>query len=226
MGDVILQVGPAEVAHEHRRIAKPKLNGDILANGFGCGRRIGVDRRIGKAVAQPSQFAILGTEVMSPGADAVCFIDCKEGDVLVLQELERSRRDQSFRRHIQQAQLAGFDLLGDLSLFVDRERAVHRRGRNAARGERIDLVLHEREQRRHDDGQPVAAHGRRLEAERLAAAGGHDDQRIAIVHHALHRLALERQVIVEAPVGLQRLQQRVVLRLASRPRGFIERRPG
>jgi hypothetical protein len=42
----------------------------------------------------------------------------------------------------------------------------------------------------------------------------------------LHRLALERQVIVEAPVGLERLQQWVVRHLAIGPSGFIERRLG
>ena len=52
-----------------------------------------VPELVPEAVAKASQIAILGTEVMPPGADAVSFIDCKKGDVLVLQELECSRRD-------------------------------------------------------------------------------------------------------------------------------------
>ena len=47
------------------------------------------------------------------------FVNGKEGDVLVLQELDRSRRDQAFGRHVQQPQLAGFDLLSDSSLLVE-----------------------------------------------------------------------------------------------------------
>src|SRR5262249_49366087 len=43
-----------------------------------------------------------------------------------------------------------------------------------------------------DDGGPALVDGRRLVAERLAAAGGQDDERVASLQHGLHRLLLER----------------------------------
>ena len=42
----------------------------------------------------------------------------------------------------------------------------------------LDLVLHQRDQRRDDERQPRQQQGRDLIAERLARAGGHDGQRV------------------------------------------------
>ena len=144
------------------------------------------------------------------------FVDGEERDVLLLQKIERARYDQPLRRHIEQSQLAGFDLAGNVALLAERVRAVHRRGWNAARGEAIDLILHQRQQRRYDDCQPFATHRRRLEAERLAAARRHHDERIAVFQNALHCLALQRQIVVEAPILLEDLLQSVVRHSSTR----------
>ena len=48
---------------------------------------------------------------------------------------------------------------------------------------RIDLVLHQRDQRRDDDRQPRHRQGRGLKAERLAAAGRQHDDRVAAREH-------------------------------------------
>ena len=56
----------------------------------------------------------------------------------------------------------------------------------------LHLVLHQRDQRRDDHRQPVEQQRRDLVAQRLAAAGGHDRQRIAPGQHVLDHLALER----------------------------------
>ena len=51
--------------------------------------------------------------------------------------------------------------------------------------ERIHLILHQRDQRRHHDADTVAQQGRNLVAQRLAAAGRHQHQCIAARHNVL-----------------------------------------
>ena len=64
-------------------------------------------------------------------------------------------------------------------LLLGRQRAVVAGGRHAVADQRVDLVLHQRDERRHDQGHAVADQRRGLEADRLARPGGHHDQRIA-----------------------------------------------
>ena len=54
----------------------------------------------------------------------------------------------------------------------------------------IDLVLHQGDQRRDDQRQPVQHQGRQLVAEAFAAAGGHDAQAIASCQHGRNDLLL------------------------------------
>ncbi len=58
-------------------------------------------------------------------------------------------------------------------------------GRYAELLEGVHLILHQRDQRRHHDADAVAQQGRNLVAQRLAAAGGHQHQRIAPAGHML-----------------------------------------
>ena len=59
-----------------------------------------------------------------------------------------------------------------------RERAVDETDRQAQRLELIDLVFHQRDQRRNDQRQAVERHGRQLVAEALSAAGRHDAEAV------------------------------------------------
>jgi hypothetical protein len=65
-------------------------------------------------------------------------------------------------------------VVGGVALGVDERRA-------AGRGhvERVDLVLHERDERRDDERQVVAHERGKLVAERLPGAGRHDDEHVA-----------------------------------------------
>ena len=59
----------------------------------------------------------------------------------------------------------------------------------AERLELRDLVVHERDQGRDDERRAAAGEAGELVAERLAGAGGHDEQHVLAVHHrAAHRL--------------------------------------
>jgi hypothetical protein len=82
---------------------------------------------------------------------------------------------QAFGRKIEQAERALRRRAHHGALLVAGLRAVEHGGRNAHVGELRHLVLHERDERAdHQHGAAERQRGK-LVAERLAAAGGHDD---------------------------------------------------
>ena len=93
----------------------------------------------------------------------------------------------------------------------DGSELLKQRGRHAVADERVDLVLHQRDQRRDDHRQARAHERRRLEAQRLAAAGRQHDQRIAAGQDRVHRLALERTERGVAPVFFEDAVQQLMV---------------
>ena len=81
--------------------------------------------------------------------------------------------------HVEELEAAGVeggeDRLGLLALGLRGERA----GLDAGGAQRADLVAHQRDQRRDDEGDAGAGQRRELVAERLAAAGRHDREDVA-----------------------------------------------
>ena len=85
------------------------------------------------------------------------------------------------------------------------EEGVERGRRDPAGLERPHLVLHQGQERRDDDGEPIEDEGRDLEAERLAATGGKDPEGVAAGEDRLDDTALGRTEVGEAPVALEDL---------------------
>ena len=193
------QVRPIERADEHLRLAQPQLADDVVADVGRRGGRVGVERHVRKTVFEHAQAAILRPEVVTPFADAVGLVDGQERQRHLLQKIERPIGEQPLGREIQQLQSLGFDFVGDLALLGSGERAVDASRADAAIHERVDLILHQRDQRRDHDRQPGHGERRRLEAETLAAAGGQHHERIAALDDGPHRLGLQRAEVVVAP---------------------------
>ena len=188
------QVGPIERSHQLGGVAQAELRDDVLADARGGGGRVGVQADRRPAIAQARQLPVFRAEVVAPLADAVRFVHGDEADRLRRQQVLKSvaaLAHQPFRRHIQQPVLAFPDAARHFGLLLGRHRAVVAGRRHAVADQRVDLILHQRNQRRHDDGEPVAGQGRRLKAQRLAAAGRQHQQRIAVRHHGFHGLALQ-----------------------------------
>lgn len=87
--------------------------------------------------------------------------------------------------------------------LAGREARVDRHGRNVQRAQPVDLVLHQGDEGGDDDAEPLAGHRRDLVGERLAAAGGHQRERIAPLQHRADNLLLYGPEGVVAPVLLQ-----------------------
>src|SRR5207249_7434672 len=122
-----------------------------------------------------------------PLADAVSFVDREQRYHLTFQELDRPVLNKPFRRHVQQFDSAAQNLLGDATSLTVRQRTVDERRRNAAGLQRIDLILHQRNQRRDDNRQSWQNHRGSLITPRLPAARRHHHQRASPVDRTLPR---------------------------------------
>ena len=201
------KVGPVERSDELRWIVQRELCGDIAPDPRRGRRGVGMEANARKQLPQACQLAILRPEVMPPVADAVRLVDRHEADAARRQQRQEAFAavaHEPFRREIQQTISSLAQAGDDRGLLAGAERAVVQRRRDAVADEGIDLILHQGDQRRDDQREPRLHHGRRLEAERLAAARGENDERIAAGQDRFHRIALERSKGGVSPVARER----------------------
>src|SRR5262249_19554546 len=83
------------------------------------------------------------------------------------------------------------------------QRTVYECRRNAARAERVKLVLHQRDELRDDHRNTSDHQGRQLIAQRLTAPRRHHHDRVSTFEHGLYYLALSLSKLVEAKMFLQ-----------------------
>ena len=109
-------------------------------------------RHAGKRVAQHRELQVLGPEVVAPLRHAVRLVDRKERELRAGEKLQRTRRQQTLGRDVQQVELARHERALDRAAPRGAESVELR---NAARtpslAEGRDLVLHQRDERRDDD---------------------------------------------------------------------------
>ena len=158
-----------ERAAQHQR-PSPELLGDVGGDpgvGRGGGRQ---HRRAGRQLGQEgAQPPVVGAEVVAPVGDAVRLVDHEQaggGGQLGQHVVAEVGIVEPLRADQQHVDRAAADLGGDLLPLVEVGR-VDRAGVDAGPGGRLDLVAHQREQRRDDHGRarpprrPAAARWRR-----------------------------------------------------------------
>ncbi len=209
------EVGPVEARRHAHRVAQAQAPLHVSGHLRGGGGRGAHDGPRAQPPRGVGQAEVVGAEVVPPLRDAVGLVDHEQAHARVAHRVEERPRREPLGRHVEQAQLAargggqGRAVLRARALRVDQTdpRAGHR-------GQALDLVLHERDQRRDDQRQVIAHQGGKLIAQRLARAGGHDDQRVAVGQGRLHRLALAGAETLEAeqapqrPLGVGGIQRR------------------
>jgi hypothetical protein len=130
----------------------------------------------------------------------VRLVDHEQADLHLAHAFEEARSGEALRSDVEQAQLAGGSASeragvgGAVLLRVDQRDAVA----EPARGERLDLVLHQSHQGRDDDRQVVAQQPGELVAERLPGAGRHHDEHVPVRQRGLAGLALPGAEFAEA----------------------------
>ncbi|OPZ09086.1 MAG: hypothetical protein BWZ08_00699 [candidate division BRC1 bacterium ADurb.BinA292] len=203
--DAVDQVGPVERTDEDLRRRQAELPRDVVADAVRRRRGIGVDGDRREGLLELAQAAVFGPEIVAPLADAVGFVDGEERDARLAQRVEEAIEQQPLRRDVEDLEPRLAHGGEDGAALIERHRAVEAGRRHAAADQRVDLVLHQRDQRRDDDRHPLHRQRGGLVADRLAAAGGKDDERIAPRQDRLHRLALMRPEAGVAPIARQDL---------------------
>ena len=188
--NAVADVGPVKAADEFARVFQLEPLDHVLARQRVGGGSQCHARHVWKAFVQQAQRAVFGPEVVAPLAHAMRLVNRKQAEQPALvqrsQQALHARRVDALGRGIQQRQLVAQQLNFECAAFFLCLRGVEKRRRHTGLMQRADLVVHQRDQRRNHDGHAVAGllarNGRYLVAQRLAAACGHQDQRVAACH--------------------------------------------
>ena len=108
---------------------------------------------------------------------------------------------------------------------IGRQRAVVERRRHAVAYQRVDLVLHQRDERRDNDGKSGLDDRGRLKAQRLSTASRQHDDRITTIDNRVHRLSLKRTERGVSPKTGNDLSQDGVVHCGVSFYGIIDRLP-
>ncbi len=114
-----VDVGAIKATQESfRLLAREKLGNDLFPRLCVSGRREGGEGDI-KRLAQGADAQIIGAEVVTPLADAMCLIDGNEIDVGAAQHRDGAAGRKAFGRHVKQLQPASRQLVPDsIGFFV------------------------------------------------------------------------------------------------------------
>ena len=140
------EVRPVEGADQHERRPQPQLRNDVAPDPLGGGRREGVERHARKILAQPSELAILRTEIVAPLADTVRFVDGDEPQVRLVQhppQRPTALAGDPLGRYVQEPAPILAHACEHFVALVRQERAVQVRRRHAVDAQAVDLILHQ-----------------------------------------------------------------------------------
>jgi hypothetical protein len=118
------------------------------------------------------------------------FVDGKQCNARPSHHVEKTVREQPFGRHVKKIQRAAQGCAAGLRRLASTQARVQRPGSYAELLKRSDLILHECDQGRNHDGEPVAQQCRQLIAKRFSAPCGHQYQGISALGHMPYDLGL------------------------------------
>ena len=205
--DPVGDVWPVEAGDEVARATQVEPGGDLGPGGVGRRRGQGDPRHVRPPLVQRGQFEVIGPEVVPPLGHAVRLVDREQRDPAAIEQPHRRFGPQPLRRQVEQVQLAGQERRLDPPPLARLLGRVEEPGPHALRGQRVHLVLHQRDERGDDHAGAVPDERRDLVAQRLAAAGRHEHERVPAAGNVVDDLPLpapERLVPEHAPQDLQR----------------------
>ena len=136
----------------------PERPGDV-ARHLGCGgcgqREYAPDIQV---ACQASDLQVVGAEVVAPLADAMRLVDGQEGDHPAPKRVQKTLVAEAFGGDVQQLKSAGIEIVEDSENFFALEARVQSGGGHIARHQKINLILHQRNQRRNDQGPGAVWH--------------------------------------------------------------------
>ena len=185
------QVGTVKRGYEHARIREVELFQDVQPGHLVRRGRKGYDRHPWKLGTQHIQLGIFGTEIMSPAGYAMRLVNGKKAHLRhrILEKIQI--RQQAFGRHVQDLHLTLQTLATRFLVFGLAHSCIERTGYNATRNQRLHLVLHQGNERRHHHCHAPHHQCGHLVADALSGTSGHQHQRILSLHQPFHNFALK-----------------------------------
>ena len=192
------EVDAIEPRDDDDGIAEAELHDDVLPH-LGGGR--GSERDGGRppnGVADLLHAPIAGAEVVPPLGNAVRLVDGEQAHPRAGEAVRGAAALEAFRRQVEQPDLAALDLRPAGVHLILRQGAVEVGRGNAPAIERVDLVLHERDERGEHDREAALHQRGHLVAERLAAPGRQHDEHVAPFHDLTDGVGLAWAEVAEA----------------------------
>ncbi len=153
---------------------------------------------VGPPLVQCGEGEVVRPEVMSPLGDAVRLVDGEQRDRAAVEEPQCGLRPEAFRRQVEQVEVAGEERGLDLAALAGLLGGIQRARAHAEDAQGVDLVVHERDEGRDDYPDAFAHQCGYLVAERLAAPGRHEHDRVATGDDVIDDLLLARAVVAVA----------------------------
>ena len=201
--DDVGQVGPLEAHAEDVGTGKAQSCLYVVHYlGRGGGRQ-GEDGNAGQQVAHFGNLQVGGAEVVAPLRDAMAFVHGYQVDVHPAQLGAEDVGVQPFGRDVEELVTAedGVFQRGDYLLPV--HAGVDGQGADAPVAQVLHLVFHQGDEGRDDEAHALARQGRHLEGDGLAAARGHQAQRVFAAPDAADDVFLDAPEGVVVPVLFQ-----------------------
>ena len=178
---------------------------DVLGHAPGRRGRERQHRHAGQLFAQLGDAQVGGAEIVAPLRNAVRLVHGQQRHLHPLHPQAESLGDEPLRSHVEELHVAVDAVVERDVDLPGRQARMHRHGGDPPGAQPVDLILHQGDQRRHDDAQPFARQGRHLVRERFSAAGGHQRERIAPGQDRKDDPLLHGPERVESPVTPQRV---------------------
>jgi hypothetical protein len=185
------EVGALEAGYQLERFSQVQLARYIGSDVRGGGCREGCHRN-SELGTQFTQAQVVGSEVVSPLANAMGLIHNQARNSRSGKGVPESPVCQSFRGNVNQMQTSGRQIVQSKGPRARGRPRVNRSGRNTTLSETIHLILHESNERRHHNGCAFESDGGELVAQGLSRTGGHDGNHIAAGKNLFDQLALGR----------------------------------
>ena len=192
------QVGPVEAGHDCVRLLDPEPRSNVGNDGRRGGRGQRQHALGAELAGSLGELEVVGPEVVAPLRDAVRLVDREERDSSARELREEALVVEALGCDVEELQRAAAEPLADLALLVGTEARVEPGRLDPSSLQEVDLILHQRDQRRDDDRHAVEQQRRQLVAEALPAAGREDGERRPAGQQRLHDAFLPRPKGVEA----------------------------
>ena len=170
-GDAQIKIRPVKPERDMILLCDPKRAPDVRRNFRRRGRGQGQHSGNFQPPAKPRDLEVVRPEIVTPFGNAVGLIHRDHRHIPSPHPLAKPLVGQPLRRDVQHPQPPGIQVLIQGPQALGIHRRIQPRRRNPPPRQRLDLILHQRNQRRNHQGQTLERKRRQLITQGFAATG-------------------------------------------------------